>query len=123
MTMGIANFYLNTPLKCPEFSRMGLINIPKDIIQEFKLFDLLNHDNYMYIRIVLGMYGRLHTNLIANKLLGKCLNAHGYHQNKQVPRLWKHYWHSIWFTLVVDHFGATFVGKEHALHLKSALES
>jgi hypothetical protein len=34
-----------------------------------------------------------------------------------------HTWQPIWFTLVVDDFGIKYVGKEHALHLKSALQS
>ena len=73
--------------------------------------------------IVLGMYGLPHADLIANELLKKQLNKHGYHQSKLVPGLWKHEWWPVWFTLVVDNFGEKYVGKEHALHLKSVLES
>eukprot|EP00804_Cyclotella_cryptica_P018472 CCRYP_004313-RA/>CCRYP_004313-RA protein AED:0.28 eAED:0.28 QI:0/-1/0/1/-1/1/1/0/226 len=79
-------------------------------------------DDCIYIMTVLGMYGLPHAGLIANELLNKRLNKHGYHQGKLVPDLWKHKWRPISFTLVVDDFGVKYVGKEHALHLKSVLE-
>jgi hypothetical protein len=34
-----------------------------------------------------------------------------------------HDWHPIWFTLVVDDFGVKYVGQEHAIHLKTVIES
>ena len=80
-------------------------------------------DDCVDIMIVLRMYRLPHTSLIANKLLKKRPNTHGYHQSKLAPGLWKHKWRPIWFTLVVDNFGVKYVGKEHALHLKSVLES
>eukprot|EP00804_Cyclotella_cryptica_P008989 CCRYP_003095-RA/>CCRYP_003095-RA protein AED:0.22 eAED:0.22 QI:0/0/0/1/1/1/7/0/754 len=118
MTMDISNFYLKTPLKCPEYIRMKFTDIPEEIIR-----NLMEPDECVYIMIVLGMYGLPHAGLIANKLLEKRLNKHGYHQSKLVPGLWKHKWGPIWFTLVVDNFGVKYVGKEHSLHLKSVLES
>ena len=117
MTMDISNFYLNTPLKQPEYIRMKINDIPEEIIAEYKLRDLLEPDDCIYIMIVLGMYGLPHAGLIANELLEQRLNKHGYHQSKLVPGLWKHKWRPIWFTLVVDDFGIKYVGKEHAMHL------
>jgi hypothetical protein len=52
----------------------------------------------------------------------KRLNKHGYHQRKLVPGLWKHQWRPVQFTLIVDNFWVKYVGEEHALHLKAALE-
>eukprot|EP00804_Cyclotella_cryptica_P011511 CCRYP_017065-RA/>CCRYP_017065-RA protein AED:0.33 eAED:0.33 QI:0/0/0/1/0/0/3/0/481 len=123
MTMDISNIYLNTPLQCPEYIRMKITDIPEEIINEYKLCNLMEPDDCVYIMIVLGMYGLPHAGLIANELLQKWLNKHGYHQSKLIPGLWKHKWRPIWFTLVVDDFGVKYVGKEHALHLKSVLES
>ncbi len=37
MTMDISNFYLMTPLKRPEYIRIKLTDIPKEIIDEYKL--------------------------------------------------------------------------------------
>jgi len=68
------------------------------------------------------MYGLPQAGLLANELLEKQLNKHGYHQSKLVPRLWKHEWRPIQFTLVVDDFGVKYVGEEYAQHLKSILE-
>jgi hypothetical protein len=123
MTMDISNFYLNTPLARPEYIRMSIHDIPEEIIIEYKLRDILATDNCIYIKIVLSMYGLPHAGLIANELLEKRLNKHGYHQSKLVSGLWEHDWHPVWFTLVVDDFGVKYVGKEHALHLQSVIES
>jgi len=68
------------------------------------------------------MYGLPQAGLLANELLEKRLNEHGYHQSKLVPGLWKHEWRPIQLTLVVDDFGVKYVGKEHALHLQQTLE-
>ncbi len=59
---------------------------------------------------------------MANELLEKRLNKHGYWQSKLVPGLWKHDTRPIQFTLVVDDFGVKYVGKEHAQRLKNALK-
>ena len=68
------------------------------------------------------MYGLPQSGLLANELLLKWLNTHGYHQSKLVPGLWKHKTRPIQFTLVVDYFGIKYEGEEHALHLKKTLE-
>ena len=41
MTMDIANFYLVTPLKLPEYVKIKLKDIPEEIIVEYKLLDIL----------------------------------------------------------------------------------
>ena len=68
------------------------------------------------------MYSLPQSGLLANELLEKRLNKHGYQQSKLVPRLWKHNWQPIQFTLVVDDFGVKYVGEKHALQLKQKLE-
>ena len=67
------------------------------------------------------MYGLPQSVLLANELLENLINKRGYQQSKLVPRLWKHDWRPIKFTLVVDNFGVKYMGKEHALHLKQKL--
>ena len=39
------------------------------------------------------------------------------------PRLWKHNSRPMNFTFVVNDFGVKYSGKEHALHLKAAMET
>ena len=118
MTMDITNFYLETPMKRPEYIRLNIRDIPKEIILEYKLKDIVDTDGSIYLMATKGMYGLPHAGLIANELLEKRLNANGYFQSKLVPGLWAHKTRPIIFTLVVDDFGVKYVGKEHAIHLQ-----
>jgi hypothetical protein len=122
MTMDISNFYLNTPLKRPEYVRLKLSDIPDEIITEYKLRALADRHDNVYVAVVKGMYGLPQAGLLANELLEKRLNKAGYFQSKYVPGLWSHKWRPIQFTLVVDDFGVKYVGEEHAQHLKATLE-
>ncbi len=121
-TMDIANFYLMTPLKCPEYVKIKLSDIPEEIIVEYKLHDLANADGSVYIEANKGMYRLPQSGLIANKFLEERLNKHGYRQSKLVPGLWKHNTRPIQFTLVVDDFSIKFIRKEDVEHLKSVIE-
>eukprot|EP00804_Cyclotella_cryptica_P009011 CCRYP_003113-RA/>CCRYP_003113-RA protein AED:0.42 eAED:0.42 QI:0/-1/0/1/-1/0/1/0/90 len=71
MTMDISNFYLNTPLKGPEYICMSIHDIPEEIIIEYKLRDLVESNNCIYIKIILSMHGLPHKGRNANKLLEK----------------------------------------------------
>jgi hypothetical protein len=122
MTMDISNFYLNSPLPCPEFIRIKLSNIPEEIIEEYKLRKKATSKGSIYIIATKGMYGLPQAGLIANELLESRLNKHGYRQSKLVPGLWRHDTRPIQFILVVDDFGVKYVGKEHVLHLKHFLK-
>jgi len=122
MTMDIANFYLMTPLKRPEYVKIKLSDIPEKIIVKYKLHDLANADGSVYIESNRGMYGLPQLGLIANELLEERLNKHGYQQSKLVPGLWKHDKRPIQFTLVVDDFGVKYTRQEDVEHLKSVIE-
>ena len=63
------------------------------------------------------MYRLPQSGILAQTLLEKRLNAHGYHQSRFTPGLWTHNWQPICFTLVVEDFGVKYVGKEHADYL------
>jgi hypothetical protein len=122
MTINISNFYLNSPLPHPEFIKIKHSNIPDKIINKYNLRDKATPTNSVYIITTKRMYGLLQAGLIANELLKKHLNKHGYHQSKLVPGLREHETWPIQFTLVADDFRVKYVGKEHALHLKKVLE-
>jgi hypothetical protein len=79
-------------------------------------------DGSIYIKAKQGMYGLPQSGLLANKLLEKRLNKHGYRQSKLVPGLWRQDTRPVQFTLVVDNFGVKCDGEEHANHLKRVLE-
>ena len=85
MSMDISNFYLNAPLKRPEYLRIELRDIPPEIVQEYKLDDIATEDRYVYVEATKGMYGLPQASLLVNKLLKKRLNKHGYFQSKFVP--------------------------------------
>ena len=102
---------------------MKLSDLPDKIIDACKLKSKAIKDDSVYIIANRGMYGLPQSGLLANQLLEKRLNKHGYHQSKLVPGLWTHEWRPVQFTLVVDDFGVKYVGEEHALHLKKALEA
>jgi len=123
MTMDISNFYLMTPLHRPEFIRIKLGDIPDEVIEEYKLREKATKNGSIYIKAKRGMYGLPQAGLLANELLEKRLNKHGYRQSKLVPGLWKHDTRPIQFTLVVDDFGVKYLGEEHAQHLKNTLEA
>ncbi len=118
MTMDISNFYLMTPLLRPKFIRLKLTNIPNEVIKKYNLKEKATKNGSIYIKAKQGMYGLPQAGLLANELLKKRLNKHGYRQSKSVPVLWKHDTQPIQFTLVVDDFGVKYVGEEHAQHLK-----
>ncbi len=122
MTMDIFNFYLMTPLHCAKFIQIKLSDIPDEVIREYKLREKATNNGSIYIRAKRGMYGLPQAGLLANELLKKLLNKHGYQKSKLVPGLWKHNIRPIQFTLIVDHFSIKYVGKEHAQHLKNALK-
>ena len=67
------------------------------------------------------MYGLPQAGMLANKLLKRRLAKHGYYEVRHTPWYWRHTWHPIDFTLVVDDFGVGYENNEHALHLLQSL--
>jgi len=122
MMLDISNFYLMTPLKRPEYIQMKINDLPKEIINEYKLQEKVNRQGMVCIEVTKGMYGLPQAGLLANKLPEQHLDKHGYFQSKLVPRLWKHTTRPISFTLIVDDFGAKYIIKEHAEHVMTVLQ-
>jgi hypothetical protein len=122
MTLGVKSFYLNTPMVRYEYVRIKTGDIPDKIIVEYNLRDKVSNDGYIYVEIQKGMYGLPQAGILAQELLEKQLNKHGYLQSKAVPGLWTHKTRPILFTLVVNDFGVKYIGKEHAMHLISILK-
>jgi hypothetical protein len=122
MTMDISNFYLMTPLHQPKFICMKLSDIPDEVVDIYKLKEKATLDSSIYIKAKQDMYGLPQSGLLANKLLEKRLNKHGYRQSKLVPGLWRHATRPVQFTLVVDEFEVKYVDEEHGNHLKQVLD-
>lgn len=105
-----------------EYMRIPIQHIPANIMQQYNLQDL-GHNGFVLPEIRKGMYGLPQAGLIANTRLVKHLATYGYHQAPHTPGLYTHETRPISFTLVVDDFGVKYVGKEHALHLLTALQT
>ena len=81
MTCDIKNFYLMTPLKRYEYVKLKLSDIPQEVIDKYKLMEKAMPDGHVYVEIRQGMYGLPQAGLLAQELLEKRLNQHGYHQS------------------------------------------
>ncbi len=86
----LKDFYLNTTMNQPEYMHMKVSKLSPDFIKFYNLNNLANQDGTIYVKIQKGMYGLLQTGILAQNLLKKQLNEHGYQQSKVTPGLWKH---------------------------------
>lgn len=120
-TADISNFYLNTPMNRYEYVQLAICNIPQEIINEYNLHSIATADGHVYIEVRKGMYGLPQARLLAQQLLEKRLNAHGYTQDPMIPGYWTHSTRPIQFILTVDDFGIKYVGREHAEHLSNII--
>ena len=91
--------------------------MPDDVIKHYNLTDLASPDGYVYCKIQKGMYGLPQAGIIAQQLLEKHLQQHGYRQSGTTPGLWKHDTRPTFFTLVADDFSVKYMGEENAQHL------
>ena len=57
LSIDLAIFYLNTPMPKPEYMRLCLDNIHKEIIIKHNLRDLVSKEGWVYVKIQKGMYG------------------------------------------------------------------
>ena len=90
--------------------------IPEAFMQEYNLKEKVI-DNYVYMKIIKGMYGLPHAGRLANNLLKQRLSKFGYYETLTTPGLWKHTFRPVFFTLIVDDFGIKFVNIKNAMHL------
>jgi hypothetical protein len=102
---------------------MILSDIPNEVINKNKLRKKATKNGSIYNRAKCNIYSLLQAGLLANKLLEKRFNKHGYQQSKLVHGLWKYETRPIQFTLVVDDFGVKHISKKHAQHLKNHLKN
>jgi hypothetical protein len=122
VTLDIKDFYLNTPMKRYKYMRLKLADIPGEIIEEYKLCEIVTNNGYVYCKIRKGMDGLPQAGLIAQEFLEQRLSKVGYSQSKIIPGLWTHKTRKTCFTLVVDNFAIKFTKMEDAKHLIEALK-
>jgi hypothetical protein len=93
---------------------MKLSNLPPNFVSFYNLTNLANNGGTIYVKIQKGMYGLPQVKILAQNLLKKLLNQHGYKQSKVMPGLWKHDWQPISSTHCVDNFGIKYVGQSQS---------
>ena len=106
-----------------EYVRIPINLIPDEIIQQYDLTSLQDHNGWVYMEVRKGMYGLPQAGILANDLLSQRLKEHGYYQMRHTDSLWSHTSRPITFSLVVDDFGVKYTNKADVLHLKSVLEN
>jgi hypothetical protein len=122
VTLDVEDFYLNTPMKRYKYMHLKLSDILEEIIEEYKLSEIVTEDGYVNCKIRKGMYGLPQAGLIAQDLLEQRLSKVGYSQSKIIPGLWTHETKETCFTLVVDNFAIKFTKMYNAKHLIEALK-
>ena len=118
----LANFYLMSPLKRPEYAKIKLTDIPEEVINEYKLRQLATPDGWVYVKVTRAMYGLPQAGSLGQDQLENRLNQEGYYQSQTVSGLWKHKTKTIQFVLVVDDFGIKYINKDDLDHLIRTLE-
>ncbi len=84
MSLDIENFYFNTPMLRYEYVHIRINDVPEEIIKQYNLHEKINSEGYVYIKVRKGMYGLPQAGILAQQLLEKRLNKHGYVQNKAI---------------------------------------
>jgi hypothetical protein len=118
----LANFYLMTPLKRPEYAKIKLSDKPEEVIKEYNLHQYATPDGWVYIKVSRGMYGLPQAGSLCHNLLEQRLNKERYFQCQIVPALWKHNIKPIQCVLVVNNFGIKYLKNEDLDHLIQMLE-
>ncbi len=120
-TIDLKDFYLMTPMAHPKYMRMKLKDLPAEFVELYNLTNKVNFNGYIHIKIQKGMYGLLQAGILAQEILEKYLNKHGYQQSPITPGLWPHNFCPISFTLCVNDFCIKYIGPKHAEHLATIL--
>ena len=120
--MEIQYFHLNNQIDRDEYIIIHISMIPQEFVDKYNITEK-SHNGYIYARETKGTYGIPQVRQIAHDALVKHLEPYGYQPSSKTSGLWKQNSQSINVSLVVDDFGAKYLGKEHASHMKAALET
>jgi hypothetical protein len=120
-TIDPKDFYLNTPMGRLEFMHMKLSDLPPKFVNLYDLEQMANNNGIIFVKIQKGMYGLPQAGILAQNLLKKWQNLHGYHKSKITLHLLEHNWQPISSTFCVNNFSIKYVGWEYADHLAKIL--
>jgi hypothetical protein len=116
MTLDIKDYYLGTPMLRPEFVRIPLKFIPKEVQCKYELGKYKQRDAVLF-QVNKCMYGLPQAGLLSQQRLVTHLEHHGYIQHKNVDCMFHHPERGTRFSLVVDDFGVKYRTEADAKHL------
>ena len=79
--------YPNSRLETPEYMKINIRDITKEVIDEYELEKYVATDGYVYFAIHGAIYGLNISGRIAFEDLKKNLQPHGYYPSKRTPGL------------------------------------
>ena len=120
-TADLKDFFLATPMEKPEYMKLQFDILPDDIKLKYDLHNKVTPDNYIYVKIVKGMYGLKQAAILAYTNLVDQLKPHGYEPCPYTTGLWKHKTRDIHFCLCVDDFGIKYTNESDKQHLLTTL--
>ena len=123
MTIDIKDFFLQSFLEEPECLRIHKKYFFPDICEKYNINSLIAPDNYVYCKIIRGVYGLKQAAKLARDKLVDHLKPYGYYPDKYAQNIWKHKTRPTKFCLCVDDFGIKYNTEEDAEHLINALKT
>ena len=92
-----------------------------DIRKAYNIDSLIADDDFVYCKIIRGMYGLKQAAKLARDKLVKDLAPFGYAPDIYQPNIWRHKTRPITFVLCVDDFGIKFFNHDDVTHLQHVL--
>ena len=102
MTADVKDFFLNSPMKRPEYMKTSYKHFPSDIRRKYKLDSKVTPSGHIYIRIKKGMYGLKQAAILAYQRLKQTLATAGFFSVLGTVGLWRHDNKPIHFCLCVN---------------------
>ena len=82
----IKDFYLNSLLREYEYIRLLISIIPKAIIEQYNLYELICN-RFIHIKMREGMYGHIEASQLVHNQLVNHPKLYGYEPARQTPKL------------------------------------
>jgi hypothetical protein len=103
MSLDIQDFYLNTPIACPEYMHVALKDIPTAIIEYYGL-EAIADCGFVYCEMNKGLYGLPQAGILAKDDLVILLEKDCYVQSTHTPCLFTHKTRpiSMWLTILAS---------------------
>ena len=112
-------FFLKTPMSRADYMRINSKYSPPDIRDRYEIEGLIAADEYVYIKIIKGVYGINQASIIAYNQLISHMEPHSYYLVPFTTGLWAH--KNRKNCLCVDDFGVKYFSKDDANHLLNSL--